>query len=66
MSTDRRGQRPSDRTFLAAGLFARLADAIDRGRFGEASRTRARLAALGFVVSFRNSRLARRPEGGRR
>ncbi len=59
-----RADRPSDKTILAAGLFARLADAIDRGRFIEASRTRARLATLGFAVSFRARRKARRPEGG--
>jgi hypothetical protein len=66
MSNARRADRPSDTTFLATGLFARLADAIDRGRFVEASRTRARLAAVGFVVNFRTPRPARRPEGGAR
>jgi hypothetical protein len=64
MPTSQRADRPSDKTFLAAGLFARLADAIDQGRFVEASRTRARLAALGFVVSFRKHRPARPSKGG--
>ena len=56
--------RPSERTILAAGLFARLVDAIDHGQFREASRARSRLAILGFLVSFRTRRPARRPEGG--
>jgi hypothetical protein len=64
MSTARRADRPSDKTFLATGLFARLADAIERGQFVEAGRARARLAALGFVVTSRRSRPARRPGGG--
>jgi hypothetical protein len=58
MPTARRANLPSDKTFLAVGLFARLADAIDRGKLVEASRTRARLSALGFVVSFRSRRPA--------
>lgn len=58
--------RPSDKTILAAGLFARLADAIDRGRFIEANRARNRLATLGFAVTFRRHRKPHRPEGGGR
>ena len=47
---------PSDRTCLAAGLLSRLLDAIDQGRFTEASRARAQLASLGIYVAFRRER----------
>jgi len=46
----------SDRTYHAAGLFIQMLGAIERGRFVEAGRTRARLATLGYVVSFRPER----------
>ncbi len=41
---------PSDRTALATGLFARLTDAIEHGRFTDAQKVRAMLAELGFVI----------------
>ncbi|MGO9465584.1 MAG: hypothetical protein ACLQVF_15680 [Isosphaeraceae bacterium] len=42
---------PSDRMALATGLFARLANAIDHGRFTEAANVRAQLSQLGFDVT---------------
>jgi hypothetical protein len=50
---------PSDRSALATGLFARLTDAIDHGRFSEAAETKARLAELGFIVTLRPDRTKR-------
>jgi hypothetical protein len=68
MPTTRRGDRPSDTTYLATGLFAGLADATEQGRVAEAQRARADLAALGWEVRYRRPgpRLARPSEGGGR
>jgi hypothetical protein len=52
---------PSDRSALANGLFARLTDAVDHGRFSKAAEARAKLAELGFLVTMRPER-TRRPE----
>jgi hypothetical protein len=52
---------PSDRAALANGLFARLTDAVDHGRFTEAAEARAKLAELGFHITMRPDR-TRRPE----
>ena len=46
----------SDRTYEAAGLFITMLGSIERGRFTAASQTRAKLAALGYVIDFRPDR----------
>lgn len=53
---------PSDRTALANGLFARLTDAIDHGRFTEAAEVKSKLAELGFQLTLRPDR-TQRPTG---
>ena len=50
---------PSDRSALAVGLFARLTDAIDHGRFSEAAETKTKLAELGFIVTLCRDRTKR-------
>jgi hypothetical protein len=54
---------PSERTAEATGLFARLTNAIDHGRFDEASEIRLRLAERGFILSFKPDQTRR--AGGR-
>jgi len=61
MPKQSRDDWPSDRSALANGLFARLTDAVDHGRFTEAAEARAKLADLGFIVTMRPER-TRRPE----
>jgi hypothetical protein len=60
MPKQSRDDWPSDRSALANGLFARLTDAVDHGRFSEAVETKAKLAGLGFIVTMRPQR-TRRP-----
>jgi hypothetical protein len=43
----------SDHSYLAAGLFARLTDALDRNDFAEAASGRDRLTRLGYTVHVR-------------
>ncbi|WP_152054412.1 hypothetical protein [Tautonia marina] len=51
MKTHRLADPPvSDRTFKAAGLFARLADAMDRSDLAAAADAQKELARLGYVV----------------
>lgn len=50
----------TERTCIAAGLFARMADCIDRGLSVEAIEAHRRLATLGYNVSFRPARPRRR------
>jgi hypothetical protein len=40
----------SDRTFQAAGIFARLADSLDRGDLADAAESQKELARLGYVI----------------
>jgi hypothetical protein len=61
MPKQARNDWPSDRSALANGLFARLTDAVDHGRFTEATEARAKLAELGFIVTLRPDR-TRQPE----
>ena len=52
----------SVKTYEATVVFARLADAIEEGRFVEANRATLRLARLGYTVTYRKPRPARRDE----
>lgn len=63
MSNAIRSGPMSDRTYLAAGLFASMALAIELGQFTKASRAKNQLAELGFNVTFR--RRPRIVKGGR-
>ncbi len=55
MRIRKREPRPPavDRVVLAAGTFARLADALDRNDFEGAAVARAELARLGYTVKAR-------------
>lgn len=66
MPNKNRNDFPSDWTCLAAGLFARLADSIDRGHLVEASQARTRLASLGFIITFQRERFPRTYQKGGR
>ena len=59
MTTQAQIDPPAERTCLAAGLFARLADCIDRGLPVEAIEAHRHLADLGFDVKFRRPRKGR-------
>lgn len=64
MKTRRHSDPPvSDRTFKAAGLFARLADAMDQGDLAAAAAAQADLARLGFNVRIGSE--PKRPEPDR-
>ena len=54
---------PSERTALATGWFARLADSIDRGQFAAAGTAQKELSRLGFVVTLRTPRPRPKPRG---
>jgi hypothetical protein len=44
------GARIADKTYKAAGFFARFADALDQGDLAAAAKAQAGLAGLGFSV----------------
>ena len=44
---------PSERAALATGLFAKLADCVDRGDFGRAAASQKQLIRLGWAVAYR-------------
>lgn len=50
MRNSRPRREVSDRAFLAAGLFARLATALDRNDFSDAADARDQLIELGYSV----------------
>jgi hypothetical protein len=62
--TDHHRDWPSDRMAVATGLFARLTNAIDHGRFTEAAKVKTQLAELGFQISITPER-TRRPVAGK-
>jgi len=57
---------PSDRTALATGLFARLMNAIDHGRFVEAIKVKGQLSQLGFEITITPDRTRCSEAGARR
>ncbi len=67
MPESRQAVCPSELTAAATGWFARLVDAIDRGRFDDAGVAQRELSRLGFLVTLKTPRpFRRRPEGGGR
>lgn len=53
---------PSERTALATGWFARLADSIDRGKLAAAGAAQDELSRLGFLVTPKPPRRRRKPQ----
>ncbi len=52
---------PSERTAVATGWFARLADSIDRGKLAAAGTAQEELSRLGFLVTPKLPQRRRKP-----